>query len=101
MAIDYHLLLDEYYGDYTPRREIFDPHSLIRDNSPKGDLGVKEPKPPEILNGFWGEILKDEVIGYKPIPEPPKPPEPPPSRYVGSRGRPSKDSRKACLTGFF
>lgn len=50
-------------------------------NLSKGDLGNRPEKTPEILTGFWGEIIKEDIINLPPIPEPPKMPEPPPSRY--------------------
>lgn len=50
-------------------------------NLSKGDLGNRPETTPEILTGFWGEIIKEDIIILPPIPEPPKPPSPPPPRF--------------------
>jgi hypothetical protein len=76
-------LYDENYGFWVGEDSLAEEVALLRHQShrQKGDIGNRPEKTPEILTGFWGEIIKEDIINLPPIPEPPKMPEPPPSRY--------------------
>lgn len=106
MAMDIDMF-DEYYGggEYTRKIVYYDDvteteHVIGTTNSPKGDLGNSKPRTREALTGFWGEILKDEVVNIEPVPEPPKLPVPPPSRYVGDRRKVPSYDEFCRLIGF-